>query len=97
LKEMTAPLFYMDVGVGLGMAHMAAFDAELVVVPVVNDEDLATLSYMRGDRHQRPVNGLYFLAHFLHPPSDKEARFSTRSNVDGLFLLILFAIVVPHA
>ena len=94
---MTAPLFYMDGGVGLGMAHMATFDAELVVVPVFNDEDLATLSYMRGYRHQRPVNGLYFLAHFVHPPSDKEARFSTRSTVDGLFLITILASFVPCA
>jgi len=85
----------MDLGVGLGVAHMATYDAELVVVTFVDDEDSAALCYMRGDRHQRPVNGFYFLAHFLHPPSDKEARFSTRYSVDELSLIKLLAIFVP--
>jgi len=64
LTELTAPLLHVGVGVGLGVAHTTVFDPELVVAPFVNDEDPASLPYMRDDRHQRPVKGLYFFTHF---------------------------------
>jgi len=65
LMELTAPFLHVYVGVGLGVAHTTVFDSELVVTSFVNDEDPASLPYMRDDRHQCPVKGLYFFTHFL--------------------------------